>query len=64
MIYLDNGIEFYPIKLVAFIVKKGIYLKPIVSRASNQNGPIERTGKTIIDQVYISFVANGLLKGY
>ncbi len=64
MIYLNNGIEFYPIELVAFVIKKSIYLKPIVLRASNQNGPIERTEKTIIDQICISFIANGFLKGY
>ncbi len=31
---------------------------------SNQNNLIERAGKTIIDQTYISFIANGLFKGH
>ncbi len=42
MIYLDNSIEFYPIELIAFIVEKGIHLKPIVLKVLNQNSPIEQ----------------------
>jgi len=49
MIYLDNDIEFYPIELAVFVVKKGIHLKPIVLGVLSQNGPIEQVGKTIID---------------
>ena len=49
MIHLDNDIEFYPIELTTFVIKKGIHLKPIVPKISNQNGPIKQPGKTIIN---------------
>ncbi len=35
VIYLDNSIEFYPIKLATFVLGKGIYLKLIILRASS-----------------------------
>ncbi len=64
IIYLDNGIKFYPIELATFVIEKSIHLKPIILGTSNQNGPIERTGKTIINQVYTSFIINGLPEGH
>ena len=62
VIYLDNGIEFYPIELETFVIGKDIHLKFIILRTSNQNDLIKRTDKTIIDQIYISFITNGLFK--
>ena len=62
IIHLDNGTKFYLIKLAIFTAKKGIHLKPIVLRTSNQNGPIERIKKIIINQIYISFIINRLFK--
>ncbi len=62
MIHLNNSIEFYPIKLVTFASRKNIHLKLIVLETSNQNSPIERAGKTIIDQIYISFITNGFFE--
>ncbi len=62
MIYLNNGIKFYPIELVVFTAKKSIHLKPIVLKVLNQNGLIKQVGKTIIDQTYAFFIVNGLSK--
>ncbi len=64
IIYLDNGIKFCLIQLKAFAVSKGIRIKTIVFSTFSQNGPIEQAGKTIIDQVYMSFIVNRFFERY
>ena len=60
VVHIDNGTEFNLTKLEEEAAKRRFLLRTIVPGASEQNGPIERAGQTIMKAARATLIDRGL----